>query len=120
MSRHENLIAMLAAAVALGFAVALVLGETGQPQQAGGNTTVLVTRASETGKKSSTGQAKTQSRRDLRYTVEPGDTLSEIAASHYENAAAGMARIKRRNGLSRDYVLAGEVLVLPPEGRRTR
>ena len=55
---------------------------------------------------------------DERYVVRAGDTLWGIATGHYEDAAAAMARIKRRNRLQRDTLLAGEVIVLPAAGRR--
>ena len=60
--------------------------------------------------------AHNPTRADARYIVKRGDTLWGIAASHYEDVASGMRRIKKRNGLGRDYVLAGEVLVLPGAG----
>jgi LysM repeat protein len=53
-----------------------------------------------------------------RYRVRAGDTLWGIATRRYEDASAAMARIKRRNGLRRDTLLAGEVIVLPVAGRR--
>jgi LysM repeat protein len=55
---------------------------------------------------------------EVRYVVKPGDTLWGIAARNYENVTDGMRRIKKRNGLRREAVLAGEVLVLPVGGRR--
>ncbi|HEX2112706.1 MAG TPA: LysM peptidoglycan-binding domain-containing protein [Gaiellaceae bacterium] len=53
-----------------------------------------------------------------RYHVRTGDTLWGLATRHYEDASAAMARIKRRNRLRRDMLLAGEVLILPAVGRR--
>ena len=53
-----------------------------------------------------------------RYLVRAGDTLWGIADRLYDDPAQAMGRIKRRNGLRRDMLLAGEVLVLPAEGRR--
>jgi nucleoid-associated protein YgaU len=53
-----------------------------------------------------------------RYRVRAGDTLWGIGTRHYEDPSAAMARIKRRNGLRRDTLLAGEVIVLPVAGRR--
>ena len=54
-----------------------------------------------------------------RYVVEPGDSLWAIAAQHYDDVPEAMSRIKKRNGLRRTKVLAGEVLVLPaPRSRR--
>jgi LysM repeat protein len=53
-----------------------------------------------------------------RYRVRAGETLWGIATRHYEDASAAMARIKRRNALQRDTLLAGEVIVLPVAGRR--
>jgi nucleoid-associated protein YgaU len=55
---------------------------------------------------------------DDRYHVRTGDTLWGLATRHYEDASAAMARIKRRNRLGRDMLLAGEVLILPAVGRR--
>ena len=54
-----------------------------------------------------------------RYLVKTGDTLWGIATRGYDDTAAAMRRIKRRNGLKRDTLLAGEVLVLPAAGRRS-
>ena len=54
---------------------------------------------------------------DVRYLVKRGDTLWEIAARHYEDPVSGMRRIKKRNGFTRNKVLAGEVLVLPATER---
>jgi hypothetical protein len=56
---------------------------------------------------------------DERYLVRRGETLWGIANRHYENASAGMERIKTRNGLERDMLLAGEVLILPAVDRRS-
>ncbi len=53
-----------------------------------------------------------------RYRVRAGDTLWGIGTRYYEDPSAVMARIKRRNGLRRDTLLAGEVIVLPVAGRR--
>jgi LysM repeat protein len=50
---------------------------------------------------------------ELRYLVKPGDTLWDIAASNYDDVGKGMQAIRRRNGLKRQKVLAGEVLVIP-------
>jgi LysM repeat protein len=55
---------------------------------------------------------------EVRYVVARGDTLWDIAARRYRDAAEGMVLIKKRNALEREYVLAGEVLVLPAAGRR--
>lgn len=57
--------------------------------------------------------------RDERYLVRAGDTLWGIATRYYADAAAAMKRIKRRSGLRRDELLAGEILVLPATGRRS-
>jgi nucleoid-associated protein YgaU len=56
---------------------------------------------------------------DERYLVRAGDTLWDIATRHYQDPSAAMERIKRRNGLRREMLLAGEVLVLPAAGRRS-
>ena len=45
----------------------------------------------------------------LRYTVERGDTLSEIAERH----GTSMARIQRANGLRGDRIRVGQVIVIP-------
>ena len=55
---------------------------------------------------------------EVRYVVNRGDTLWDIAARRYRDPAEGMLLIKRRNALEREHVLAGEVLVLPAAGRR--
>ena len=54
-----------------------------------------------------------------RYLVRRGDTLWDIAARHYVDPPEAMRRIKKRNRLKRDSVLAGEILVLPTGGRRS-
>ena len=53
---------------------------------------------------------------ELRYLVKPGDTLWDIAAANYDDIGGGMRTIRLRNGLKRQKVLAGEVLVIPLEG----
>ena len=53
---------------------------------------------------------------ELRYLVKPGDTLWDIAAANYDDVGGGMRAIRLRNGLKRQKVLAGEVLVIPLEG----
>ncbi len=53
---------------------------------------------------------------ELRYLVKPGDTLWDIAAANYDDVGAGMHAIQRRNGLKRQKVLAGEILLIPIEG----
>ena len=55
---------------------------------------------------------------EVDYVVKRGDTLWSIAMRRYANVAEGVTEIKRRNRLGRDYVLAGEVLVLPPAAGR--
>jgi LysM repeat protein len=53
---------------------------------------------------------------ELRYLVKPGDTLWDIAVANYDDVGGGMRAIRLRNGLKRQKVLAGEVLVIPLEG----
>ena len=48
-------------------------------------------------------------RTELRYTVSPGDTLSEIADRHGVPAAA----LKRRNKLSSDRIRVGQTIFIP-------
>jgi len=46
---------------------------------------------------------------EFRYTVAPGDTLSEIAERH----GTSTARIRRANGLPGDRIRVGQVIVIP-------
>ena len=78
----------------------------------------LARSASETVSRPSSRAQRRAQPREFRYIVRPGDTLSGIAARNYVDAGAGMRRIKRRNGLRREAVFAGEVLLLPAPDRR--
>ncbi len=121
---------MLASGIAVGFAVVatLVHGPPAQvdtppdssapaaPAKAGGTSaasspTTVAGRAVES--------APPETFHEERYLVRAGDTLWDIAARHYQNPPEAMRRIKKRNGLKRDSVLAGEILVLPAAGRRS-
>ena len=52
---------------------------------------------------------------ELRYVVEPGDTLWSIAAERYEgDPREGEWRLQERNGLTGAALTAGMVLVVPP------
>ena len=52
------------------------------------------------------------------YTVRPGDTLWEVAASHYGDTGTDLRevvwKIERRNGLDGAALSPGRALVLPP------
>jgi nucleoid-associated protein YgaU len=52
------------------------------------------------------------------YTVHPGDTLWEVAASHYADSDSDLReiewKIERRNGLDGAALSPGQTLVLPP------
>lgn len=52
------------------------------------------------------------------YTVRPGDTLWEVAASHYGDTGTDLRevvwKIERRNGLDGAALSPGQALVLPP------
>ena len=53
--------------------------------------------------------AAQQASGELRYVVERGDTLSEIAERH----GTSMARIQRANGMRGDRIRVGQVIVIP-------
>jgi nucleoid-associated protein YgaU len=82
-----------------------------------GGTDAATSRATAVSQAGKAGTRKTFD--DERYRVKTGDTLWALAERYYEDPSAAMKRIKRRNGLRRDMLLAGEVLVLPPTGRRS-
>ena len=48
-------------------------------------------------------------RTELRYTISPGDTLSEIADRYGVSAAA----LKRRNKLASDRIRVGQTIYIP-------
>jgi LysM repeat protein len=51
---------------------------------------------------------------EVRYTVEPGDTLWSIAVKHYAgDPRDAIYRIDRRNHLGRSLIVPGQRLVLP-------
>ena len=52
---------------------------------------------------------------ELRYVVEPGDTLWSIAAERYGgDPREGVWRLRERNGLAGSALTPGTVLYLPP------
>jgi nucleoid-associated protein YgaU len=52
---------------------------------------------------------------ELRYVVEPGDTLWSIATERYEgDPREGVWRLQERNGLGGAALTPGMVLVVPP------
>lgn len=52
---------------------------------------------------------------ELRYVVEPGDTLWSIAAERYEgDPREGVWRLQERNGIAGAALTPGMVLVVPP------
>lgn len=52
---------------------------------------------------------------ELRYVVEPGDTLWSIAAERYGgDPREGVWRLKERNGIAGAALTPGMVLVVPP------
>jgi nucleoid-associated protein YgaU len=52
---------------------------------------------------------------ELRYVVEPGDTVWSIAAERYEgDPREGVWRLQERNGLGGAALTPGMVLVVPP------
>ena len=130
--RIEEVVALLVAVAMVAFASgALVAREMGEPRRV----TVLARAEPEAGNERTTrvdsgetrgdGMARVMARVEpgekrgaVRYLVRRGDTLWDIAARHYDDAAEAMERIKRRNRLDRENVLAGETLVLPGRGRR--
>lgn len=114
MSRMTTVLALLAA-----FVAGTVAGmEVNQPPES----VRFITEASpppspQTTVRPAGRQRREQTVADEQYLVRPGDTLWGIATRHYGNASTAMQAIKRRNGLRRDTVFAGEVLVLPATGR---
>ncbi len=51
---------------------------------------------------------------ELRYVVQPGDTLWTVAASHYAgDTRKAVWRIRDRNGLESTVLVPGRPLVLP-------
>ena len=118
--RAENTLTAVAAVAALAIATAAVTTEPTR-RSAGPSTaeTATVALAARPTHVSSTPSATVRSPshpakpRDVRYVVGYGETLWGISARHYDDVVAGMRTIKRRNGLRRNKVLAGEVLVLP-------
>ena len=117
----ENRVAAFAAAATLGFVAGAFTAEKTQQADAGARVKTVTVVADAQPKSGTELLAATTRRRkpvEVRYLVKPGDTLWDIAAAHYQNAADGMRRIKNRNGLRREKVLAGEILVLPAAGQR--
>jgi LysM repeat protein len=111
----EKAVTALAAVATLGFvAGALMASET---KQSNGDE-VLATKTVTVFADREQARATSERAAPLRYVVKRGDTLWAIAARHYDDVSDGMGRIKARNGLRRDKVLAGEVLILPAAGRR--
>lgn len=54
---------------------------------------------------------------ETRYVVKAGDTLWEIAESHYAgDPREAVWRIEQRNGLAGAEIVPGQVLVLPRGG----
>lgn len=115
--------AVLAGSAAVSLGVAALMGEPKWPKTGRETRPTTVARAdpadATVSRASTPANPRTHERREIRYVVKPGDTLWGIAAAHYEDVAAAMSRIKKRNGLRRDNVLAGEALVLPAGGRRS-
>ena len=117
----QDVAAGLLALATLGFVAAVL---TGKPEQweppsrpePEGTRLVADARPKET-RTPAIAKSEREKRPELRYVVKRGDTLWAIAARHYRDAERAMRTIKRRNGLERETVFAGEVLVLPPDGR---
>lgn len=62
------------------------------------------------------GGAASTTEQPIRVTVEPGQTLSEIAAEHRPDVSirTGMTRIQQANQMNTDQIYGGQVLVIPP------
>lgn len=125
-------ITALASGIAVGLAVVATVAGVPLGRGESSDAPVRTAESASTGKSQTTARSARRSAAGLltsptprrivteeRYIVRAGDTLWDIAARHYEDTSAAMFRIKKRNGLRRDKVLAGEVLVLPPAGRRS-
>ena len=121
LRRTENVATALAAVATLGFTAATLMNrEADQSQVAQRTETKTITVVVPAERKTiESASVETQKEKpvDVRYLVKHGDTLWEIAARHYEDPVSGMRRIKKRNGFTRNKVLAGEVLVLPATER---
>ena len=53
------------------------------------------------------------SRPELRYLVQPADTLWSIAASRYDDPREGVYELRERNRLAGTIIVPGQVLILP-------
>jgi nucleoid-associated protein YgaU len=117
VQRIERAVIVLACLAALGFGVvALRASQDAEPQTGPAAETRTVTVYVEAPAKAAPRLPAPRAeggRREVEYVVRVGDTLWSIAARNYDDVVAGMRTIKRRNGLKREKVLAGEVLVLP-------
>jgi LysM repeat protein len=59
-------------------------------------------------------RASTAAGPEVRYTVEPGDTLWSIASERYGgDPRGGVWKIEQRNGLSGRTLVAGQTIYLP-------
>ncbi len=50
---------------------------------------------------------------ELRYLVQPADTLWSIAASRYDDPREGVYELRERNRLAGTIIVPGQVLILP-------
>lgn len=50
---------------------------------------------------------------EVRYTVQPTDTLWSIAASRYGDPREGVYELRRRNDLHGTTIVPGQVIVIP-------